>query len=309
MASSAEKRFGRGPWPWIMMVSGAFIVSTNHVLGRYVINDIPPIGLAFWRVAIGALVLLPFAWRELADKLPVIRQHWKLFLVMAFVFMPLGNAAVYVAYNFTTAINGAVIATAQPALTILLAWLVLHQIITSKQLLGISVAALGVLVIVLRGDLWAIRTLTFSGGDLLMLLGTAGFAVYTILLRRVPAEIGPMLILIIVQILGAATLAPFYVYESLTYLPVPITIESLLVIGWIGTAIAVVAVGLANMSVLTLGPAKASIGHYLRALFISLMAIVLLGEALEPFHLVAFTLVLFGVVLMTLGPTPKPRTA
>lgn len=309
MASAAERRFSRGAWPWILLVTAAFVVSTNHVIGRFVINEIPPIGLAFWRVTIGAIVLMPFAWRELVDKWPIVKSRWKLFTVIAFVFMPLGNAAVYIAYNFTTAINGAVIATAQPALTMILAWLVLHHTITRMQTAGILVAAFGVLVVILRGDLAALGSLSLGGGDLLMLAGTTGFAIYTVLLRRVPAEIGPMMILIVVQIFGAATLAPFYLVESLTYKTVPITLDSLLVLGWIGTAIAVVAVGLANMTVLALGPGKASIGHYLRALFISGMAAILLGEAFEMFHVVAFGLVLFGVALMTLGPTPRTRLA
>jgi drug/metabolite transporter (DMT)-like permease len=309
VTSLAERRFGRGAWPWIILVAAAFVVSTNHVLGRYVSGNIPPVGLAFWRVVVGALVLLPFAWRELIAKWPIIKSHWKLFLVMAFVFMPMGNAAIYLAYNFTTAINGAVIATAQPALTILLAWLVLNHTITRMQVLGLIIAALGVLVIIMRGDLTALTTLSVGGGDLLMLLAIAGFAIYTVLLRRVPPQIGPMLILIVVQMFGAATLAPFYLVESLTYLPVPLTVESLIVIGWVGIVIAVVAVGLGNMSVLALGPGKASIGNYLRALFAAGMATVLLGEALELYHLVAFALVIFGVLLMTLGPTPTPRVA
>jgi drug/metabolite transporter (DMT)-like permease len=291
-----------------MLVAGAFVISTNHVLGRFVSGDIPPMGLAFWRVAIGAVVLLPFAWRDLVAKRQVIFDHWKLFLAIAFVFMPLGNAAVYLAYNYTSAINGAVIATAQPALTMLLAWLVLHQTITRMQALGIGIAALGVLVIIMRGELSALTSLSFGGGDLIMLVGTLGFAIYTVLLRRVPPEIGPMLILITVQIFSTAAMAPFYVYESLTYLTVPVTWESILILLWIGTVIAVVAVGLNNLVVLTLGPAKASIGHYLRAVFIAGMATILLGEAFEPFHAVAFTLVICGVLLMTLGPTPKPRT-
>lgn len=292
-----------------MLVAGAFVIATNHVLGRFVSGDIPPMGLAFWRVAIGAIFLLPFAWRELVAKRQIILDHWKLFLVIAFVFMPLGNAAVYLAYNFTTAINGAVIATAQPALTMLLAWLMLHQTITRMQALGIVTAALGVLVIIMRGDLGALASLSFGGGDLIMLVGTLGFALYTVLLRRVPREIGPMLILVIVQMFSVAAMAPFYLYESLTYLTVPVTLESILILIWIGTAIAVVAVGLNNLVVLTLGPAKASIGHYLRAMFIAGMAMILLGEAFELFHAVAFALVICGVLLMTLGPTPKPRTA
>jgi len=291
-----------------MLVAGAFVIATNHVLGRFVIDAIPPMGLAFWRVAIGVLFLLPFAWRELFAKRQVILDHWKLFLTIAFVFMPLGNAAVYLAYNFTTAINGAVIATAQPALTMLLAWLMLHQTVTRMQAIGIAIAALGVLVIVMRGDLTALASLSFGGGDLIMLVGTLGFAFYTVLLRRVPPEIGPMLILVAVQLFGVCVMAPLYLVESLTYRTVPVTFESVLVLIWIGTVIAVVAVGLNNMVVLTLGPNKASIGHYLRAVFIAGMATILLGEAFEPFHAVAFALVILGVLLMTFGPTPKPRS-
>jgi drug/metabolite transporter (DMT)-like permease len=307
LASAAEERFGRGAWPWLMLVAGAFVIATNHVLGRFVIDDIPPMGLAFWRVAIGVLFLLPFAWRELFAKRQVILDHWKLFLVIAFVFMPLGNAAVYLAYNFTTAINGAVIATAQPALTMLLAWLMLRQNTTRMQALGIAIAAVGVLVIVMRGDLAALTSLSFGGGDLIMLVGTLGFAFYTVLLRRLPPEIGPMLILVTIQIFGICVMAPFYLVESLTYRTVPVTLESVLVLIWIGTVIAVVAVGLNNMVILTLGPNKASIGHYLRAVFIAGMATILLGEAFELYHAVAFALVICGVLLMTLGPTPKSR--
>jgi len=307
VVSAAEQRFGTGAWPWVMLVTAAFVVSTNHVLGRYVGGQIPPMGLAFWRVAVGAMVLLPFAWRDLVRQRSIILSHWKLFAVMAVAFMPLGNAIVYLGYNFTTALNGGIIATAQPAMTVLFAWLILRHTINRKQAVGIAVAAVGVVVIITRGDPLALGTLSFNGGDLLLLVGITSFSFYTVMLRRVPATIGPMLILVVIQIFGTITLAPFYLYESLTYLTVPVNTQSLLVIAWVGTAIAVVAVGLSNLSVLALGPAKASIGHYLRALFTAGMAILILGETMELFHFVSVGLVIVGVVLMSRGQTPTRR--
>lgn len=309
MVSTAEQRFGAGAWPWAFLATSAFVVSTNHVLGRYVSGEIPPMGLAFWRIAVGAMVLLPFAWRDLVMQRRVILQHWKLFTVMAIAFMPLGNAMFYLGYNFTTAVNGGIIATAQPALTVIFAWLILRHTINSKQVIGIVVAAVGVLVIMLRGDPRAIGALSFSGGDLFILIGTASFSFYAVMLRRVPAAIGPMLILVIIQLLGLVAMAPLYLYESLTYLPVPLTARSLMVIAWVGTAIAVVAVGLSNLAVLSIGPAKASVAHYLRAVFTAALAVVALGERFELFHLLAFVLVIVGVLLMSRGQTPARRTA
>ena len=307
MVSTAEQRFGTGAWPWAMLVAGAFVISTNHVLGRYISGDIPPMGLAFWRIAVGAAILLPFAWRDLLLQRQIILRHWKLFAVMALAFMPLGNATIYLAYNFTTALNGGIIATAQPAVTVVFAWLILRHTVSAKQAVGIAVAAIGVLAILMRGNPFALGALSFGGGDLLLLVGTTSFAFYSVMLRRVPAAIGPMLILVVIQMFGVIALAPFYIYESITYLPVPLTTQSLLVIAWVGTAIAIGAVGLNNMAVLALGPAKASIGHYLRAVFTAAMAILLLGEKVELFHLIAVVLVVVGVVLMTRGQTPARR--
>ncbi len=309
MVSAAEQRFGAGGWPWAALVVAAFVISTNHVLARYISGDIPPMGLAFWRIAVGAAVLLPFAWRDLLLQRQIILRHWKLFAVMALAFMPLGNATIYLAYNFTTALNGGIIATAQPALTVVFAWLILRHTVSAKQALGIAVAAIGVLAILMRGNPFALGAFSFGGGDLLLLVGTTSFAFYSVILRRVPAAIGPMLILVVVQMFGVIALAPFYIYESITYLPVPLTSQSLLVIAWVGTAIAIGAVGLNNMAVLALGPAKASIGNYLRAVFTAAMAILLLGEKVELFHLIAVVLVVVGVVLMTRGQTPARRTA
>jgi drug/metabolite transporter (DMT)-like permease len=304
----SERHFSTGAWPWILLVTAAFVVSTNHVLGRYVSGEIPPMGLAFWRVVVGAAVVMPFAWRELIRQREVIVANWRLFALMAMALMPAGNALVYVAYNFTTVINGSIILTSQPALTLCAAWLVLGHTINKSQMAGTVIAITGVLIIILRGNLGGIASLTLHSGDLIMIAGTLGFAFYTAMIPKVPRSVGPLLILVIVQVLGALTLAPFYLYESLTYLTVPVTTRSLLVIGWIGTAIAVVAVGLNNIAVLALGPAKATIGLYCRTLFTTAMAMVLLGEPLEAFHFVAIALIMIGIYLMTRARN-RPRGA
>tara|TARA_B100000029_G_scaffold514202_1_gene616114 strand:- start:12796 stop:13731 length:936 start_codon:yes stop_codon:yes gene_type:complete len=308
LVSAIEKRFNRGLWPWVFLVTGAFVVSTNHVLGRYIGGEIPPIGLAFWRVTVGALVLLPFAWRDILEQRFVILKEWKLFFLMAILFMPMGNAMVYLGYNFSTALNGGIIATSQPATTVFLAWLILNHNINRKQILGVIIAAFGVLIILSEGDLFALSSLTFNKGDLMLIVATTSFSFYTILLRKIPSSIGPMLILVVIQIIGIIVLAPFYLYEWITYMPVPTNFFSVLVIAWVGIVVAVIAVGLTNMSVLSLGPAKSSIGHYCRAIFTAGLAIVLLNEEMEIYHWLSIGLVIIGVVLMSRGQTPTRRT-
>lgn len=308
LISKFEQHFSKGYWPYLLMIGGAFIISTNHVLGRYVGGEIPPMGLAFWRVTIGAIVLLPFAWNEILKQRFIILNNWKLLFVMALAFMPLGNAMVYLGYNFTTAINGGIIATAQPATTVLLAWLIIREKINYTQFFGVVIAAIGVLIIITKGNPLGLANITFNKGDLLLLIGITAFSFYSVMLRQVPSAISPMLILVVIQIMGALSLLPFYIYESISYKTVPLNIEAFMVLAWIGVVIAVIAVGMTNMSVLALGPNKASIGHYLRAVFTAGMAIILLGESMELYHLISVGIVIIGVILMSRAQSPNQRT-
>ena len=149
---------------------------------------------------------------------------------------------------------------------------------------------------------------TAKKGDLLILIGITAFSFYSVMLRQVPSAISPMLILVVIQIMGALSLLPFYIYESISYKTVPLNIEAFMVLAWIGVVIAVIAVGMTNMSVLALGPNKASIGHYLRAVFTAGMAIILLGESMELYHLISVGIVIIGVILMSRAQSPNQRT-
>lgn len=305
MPDPAQSRWRSGAWPYVLILASAFILASNHVLGRWVHGHLPPMGIGFWRVAIATLVLAPFVGRSLWRKRAILLANWKLFLVLGIALGPFGNAAVYIAYHFTTAINGGVVSTAQPAVTVLLSILIFRDGISRIQALGMAIAAAGVLVIILRGDLAVLATLEPNIGDLIMIGAMAGFACYNVMLRKVPREFSVAELLVGVQLFAIIVLAPLYAIESVVYMPMPVTPESLATLAWVGIVVAILAVGMTNTAVLALGANKASMSNYIRACFTALLAILVLGEALEPFHLVAFALVVVGVVLMGRGRRPR----
>ena len=305
MASrDAEDVSARGMLPYAMIISAAMILASNHIIARYLNGVVPPMGLVFWRMTIGSLVLLPFAARGVLIHRRLIRAHWKLFVVMACLFVPLGNGLIYTAYNFTTALNGGVVSTAQPALTVLLSWLLFRDLINWKQGTGIFVAAVGVLIIITRGVPTNLLAFQPNAGDLLILLATMFVALHNVLLRRVPKQISTFSFMLVIQVIGVIITLPVYIAESLFYRPVPVNMVTISTLLWVGIAITTVAVGLTNTAVRLIGANKASIGNYVRSLFTALLAIVLLGEQLHLFHALALALVIGGVYLMTRGREP-----
>jgi drug/metabolite transporter (DMT)-like permease len=291
----------RAALPYAMIVAAAMILASNHILARYLNGVVPPIGLVFWRMTIGSIVILPFAYRGVLVHRQLIRAHWKLFVVMACLFVPLSNGMIYAAYNFTTALNGGVVSTAQPALTVLLSWLLFRDLINVKQGAGILIAAFGVLIIITRGAPTNLLAFQPNVGDLLILLATMFIALHNVLLRRVPKQIGTFSFMLVIQVIGVVITLPLYIAETVYLRPVPVNLVTITTLLWIGIAITTIAVGLTNTAVRLIGANKASMGNYVRSLFTAFLAIVLLGEDLHLFHAVALALVLGGVYLMTRG--------
>ncbi|MBO6784558.1 MAG: DMT family transporter [Alphaproteobacteria bacterium] len=287
--------------PYTMIVAAALIIASNHVLARYIGGVIPPMGMVFWRSVVTALFLLPFAWAGLVANRDLIREHWKLFVLMGLLFVPLGNGLIYTAYTFTTAVNGGVVSASQPAITVILTWLLFRDLITWKQGVGIAIAGAGVLVIVTRGDPLAILGLDFNIGDLVMLVAIAFAALYNVLIRNIPDEIRVPELLVVVMVTGCVATLPLYALETLFIQPVPVTWLSIGAFLWVGIAVTGIAVGLMNAAIRMVGANKASMQNYLRALFTAGMGVLLLGETFEAFHTIAMVLVIGGVYLMSRG--------
>ena len=291
--------------PYLMIISGALIIASNHVLARYLDGAIPPLGLVFWRMIIGAIFLIPFTLLELLEKRQLILNHWRLFFLMGALFVPLGNGLIYVAYLHTTAINGGVVSASQPAITVLLTWLLFHELINWKQSIGIFIAGIGVLWIIIKGEPSALMMMRFNSGDLIMLTAVVFGALYNVLIRKVPKQITVTQLLVIVLLSGSLITLPLYLLETIYYGPVKVNTSSVLSILWVGIAVTAIAVGMISFSIRKVGANKASISNYMRALFTALLAVVLLDENFKTFHFHAMILVVGGVFLMTLGTVVK----
>ncbi len=293
--------FDREILAYAIIIGASLIFASNHVIARYLGGVIPPMGFVFWRMLIGAAVILPFAGWGLIAQRRLILRHWKLFALMGLLFVPIGNGGIYAAYTFTTAINGGVVSAVQPVLTVLLSALLWRDLINGKQGIGIVIAIVGVLAIIARGDPQTILSLEFNIGDLLMLGATAAVALHNVLLRRVPREISVPQLMIAIQLFGLVVATPLYILESIYIRPVPFIGEAVASLLWVGIAVTALAVALTNTAIRRLGPNKASISNYMRVLFTAVLAILLLGESFEGYHMFGLVAVIGGVFLMTRG--------
>ena len=299
----------RAIWPYLLLTLSQVCFSSNHILGRAASEFMPPIGLSFWRWMGAVIILLPFTWRNIAAALPAIRAAWKELVFISFALVIMGNTMIYVGLNYTTAINASVLAVAQPAVTFILSWLLFRDSITKGQAIGVGVAMIGVLTVLTHGNPLSLAGFDLNIGDLLILVAITGLALYSIMLRRVPKELSPVAQITVMQLIGAILLSPAYIWETVYVGPVPFTWEALFAILWAAIVIAILAMWLWNLGVQEIGANKASVYVYVRLLFVTVGAIIMIALSVADQNIVLIALSESAAYRPKIGLIATPVTA
>ncbi|MDP6573429.1 MAG: DMT family transporter [Rhodospirillales bacterium] len=287
--------------PYLLLVITMLCWAGNFVVGRSVHGDIPPVSMAFWRVLATTAVLLPLAGRELWAERAVVLRHWRLMTVLGVVGIAAYHASVYTALSMTTAINVSLVFAIVPVVIPIFSYLLDGERITARQMAGIAVSLGGVVAIITRADAAVLLGLRFNAGDLWMVLGMALWSLFAVLLQRSPARVPALALLLVLSSLGTVMLAPVYAWELAALGGFAVDAVNAASIAFVVVG-GVIALTLWTHAVAKVGAAKAGLFTHLTPVFAVILAIVLLGETLQPYHVAGTSLIVFGILLTITVP-------
>ncbi|MCU0837710.1 MAG: DMT family transporter [Rhodospirillales bacterium] len=279
----------------------------NFVIGRAMHAEIPPLAFSFWRWAVALALLLPFAGRDSYRCWAVIRRSWRLITLLSVTGVVLFQVFVYRGLQSTTAINGVLIMAIIPAAIPVVAYAVDRSRITGRQLLGIALSLLGVAVVILDADPRRLAALTFGEGDLWVAAAVPMWAVYSVAVKRRPAELPPHALLLATMLIGIAILFPAYLWERAVTGPFAVTPATLAAIVYVGAFASLLAFVCWNRGVAAVGAAKAGPFLHLMPVFGTLLAIAFLGEALLASDLIGIAIIAAGLILSSTAPPLRRR--
>lgn len=286
---------------WLLWLPPAFWAG-NLVLGRALGAVIPPVSLAVGRWVVALLVLAPFVWRQAWRERDLLARHWALIAACGAFGIAGYNALGYLALQTVPAASVAFLNSTLPLMVPLAAVVLGVERITGRALAGIAISFAGVAWIVARGDMASLAALRVDGGELLVLLAVANYAIYSVLLRRKPAAISPLVFLAATMAAGLLVLMPFWAVELARGARVPTDLASLGAVLYIGVFASLFAFILWNRCVATLGATVTGVSFHLVALFTALLAFIVLGEPVRAFHVAGMVLILLGFFVATRRP-------
>ena len=178
----------------------------SFVATKAALREISPVTLIFSRFAIGALVLLVLV-RELPP-----RKEWPSLALLGFIGVFVHQMLQAFALTMTTATNTGWLIGITPIWSAVLAAIFMRERFGLWKLVGLAGGFAGVLLVVTRGDFSAqVFGRPSTLGDLLILISTVNWAIYTVIGNPTIRRLGPRRATSGAMLFGVLMLTPFFV--------------------------------------------------------------------------------------------------
>jgi drug/metabolite transporter (DMT)-like permease len=277
----------------------------NAVVGKLAVGMVPPVALNFSRWLIAFALLLPLG-RAALRHMALIRERWRYLSVLGLLGMGSYNMLQYLALHSSTPLNATLIAASSPVWMLGIGAVFYGVRPRWADFAGAALSLAGVAVVMARGQWQHLAELHFVPGDLLMILAIVSWALYSWMLARPPASMqgearpnwGWAEFLLLQTGFGlvwcglATGVEITLSAERWHWSP---AVPAVLLFVAIGPAI--VAYRCWGVGVAAVGPAVAGFFGNLTPLFAALLSALLLGEAPQAYHAVAFAFIVAGIVV------------
>jgi drug/metabolite transporter (DMT)-like permease len=275
----------------IYLVLATLFWSGNLAVGQAAVNTLTPLELTFWRWALAALPLVALAHFVERPDWRAVLGRWRVLLLLSVLGMCCYTLLLYTALQHTSALNASLITAANPALIVVMAIFILGEKPGALGWLGIALGLTGVLLVLTRGELGRVFSLTFNVGELLMLGAIAVWGFYTIISRRL--ELQAIAATAVLVVMATVLLAPAAAAAGARF---PSTAAEGWSIAYIAAFPSLGAYLCWNLALKTTPPGTA--GNYLNLIVVFTAAItVLTGIPVTLTQAIGALLVITGVVL------------
>ncbi|MGI9399714.1 MAG: DMT family transporter [Rhizobiaceae bacterium] len=295
------------PVAYTLLTLTAFLWAGNAIAGKLAVGHVSPFLLTTIRWSMATLILLPFGIRYLRRDWPLIRANLFFLSALGAIGFTTFNNLLYLALNYTTAINVSIEQASMPLIVFALNFLIFGIRATSLQLIGFMATLIGVALTVSNGDISRLLTLQLNIGDVYMLIAVALYGAYSVALSRKP-QIHWLSLISVLAIVALIVSVPYTIWEIATGRVNYPDSQGWMVSVYTAIAPSILAQVFWIRGLEIIGSNRGGVFINIVPIFSSLMAITILGEAFRAYHAVAILLVLSGVWVSQRQPA-KPAKA
>jgi drug/metabolite transporter (DMT)-like permease len=284
---------------WTAFVALGIIWGLPYFFIKVAVQELSPVILAFSRVALATLILMPIAWRRGA--LRSLGKHKAAICAFGLVEFAIPFSLISVGERWiSSSVTGILIAMVPLSIALIQRFFGIRESLGAWRIAGLAIGFIGVAALLGTGSISG--SLGWAGVGC-MLLATLGYAVGPLIIQRHLHgldSIGPLALSLLV---ASIVLFVPAVMELPAGLPSTAALASIAVLGVVCTAVAML---LMFYLVHHAGASRAAVITYINPVVAALLGVLVLDEHLGIGGFIAFVLILLGSWLATRG-TPAHK--
>lgn len=258
-----------------------------YVVSKFVLGRVPPFTVSFIRFLIAGTILYVYLQRKRPKK--VDPKDYKYFLYIGFFGYFISNVSLLIGTKLSSASIASLINSMSPITIMVSAAIFLKEKLTWKKVISITIALIGVYIIMGgvsgRAQFTGILITIFS-----LLLWTS----VTIIIRKISQKYDSLQITAYTMLIAVLFTMPAAVYEMIDTENIDFSWPSILSIIYMGTFCSAVAHYFWNKSLSKLEASTCSLLYPVQPLTSAILGVIFLGERIT----VSFV---FGAILIVLG--------
>lgn len=199
----------------LQLTCAMLLAGSSVVFSKVVAAAVPTFLANALILLLASAVLLGLTWR-LEGGLRVPREAWRPLALQALCGVVLFRVFLFHGLPLTSAASAGILTSATPAVTALLAWLVLRERLGGRGVLGVLVTVLGVLVLTVPDASGGVGSRPVLG-NLLVLGAVVGEALWNVLSRLSVARLSPLKATTLVTLLALGMFLPLAVPQAAAF--------------------------------------------------------------------------------------------
>ena len=273
-------------------------MASNLIIARGGTEFMPPLSLAFWRWFFCFIILLPFTFGYLKNNFHDYKNELLKLFILGCLACGICGAFPFVAGKTTTIINMGIIYTSSPIFIIVISSIFFNEKLNTKQLLGILICLIGVILIIIKANVNLLLNLSFTTGDLWMLGASIGWALYTIYLFYWKSSLPLLQRFTLISMFGAISLMPFFILEDLFFFKTNYDSNFFLWVLFAALSPSIIAFLLFNFVNKKLGASITGSVLYLYTVYGAIYGFFFFQEKLEIYHFIGSIMVFIGIFMV-----------
>ncbi|WP_375201871.1 DMT family transporter [Hyphococcus sp.] len=283
----------------MLLAAGMILFGSATPVSKIVTDAMPVFVASLLRVSIGALALAPFALGRLNEVKKASRKD--VIALGAIVLFGMVGFSAFMLYGMRmlSGVGGAVVMATTPAVTALGAIVFFGESATARKLVALALAVGGVVLLHATGAAGDEGGGAALAGMALIFAAVCCEAAYTLLGRKVSADLSPVVVAFLASLAAIPLFALLSVFQWSAFNPGMVKAGQWIAVAWYGAGTLALGTALWYVGLSCTQGSVAAVFMALMPVSALVLSYILLGESFRWLHLLGFGVVLASVILIS----------